>query len=833
MENNVTTKITTPASGSSFEGRAVKTVLPPRGHLVRTGVLGFESPKEWAKDLKEDVVNLKAGLTGKANDYQLGKNNDTAMKAGSLGLGLLLMLKNPMKIKKSMELIGAGSFFASMALWPKLFIQQPLKWQTGVDIHQKYVDSYGRKKMMYQDPQYIPFDLMSKEELNAIGDKAGIPKDIPNREELIKVHAQKVATQGNTLWMLTAGFATPIMSALMCNQAEKYLGKYFEQSDLKKTEAALNAMKNATEVSSPEMTENLAKFFGEHGKELLESTQRDELATILGAGETPLRTEIAEFLGETAGKNNVLSENQIRRLFEKIESQLGDKFDEEAFKKVVGGKNLNSDEVLEKILADIKTISEKNAQPLDESVLNSIKAKFSDFRKDGFGGTAGMKVSEVKADAEKLSEVTGKLTAKLKAVNDFIGQRVGDFGESSIARDYSEFAEAYVYDGLGMRVPEPSSPDFQKYLTEQIEKFVTEDSRYDKTLKRMGEITERFEKKISDEAMIKPAREFAQAACEEAIKELQGTKFENVARALVGYDVEAGLKEPAQGSLLHNLVENAKMRILGATSSMNRQIQMLDLMRRISKDGLETQLNFLLGGTKDLDKGLSDKLNDLMYGAAELTEDEAKKAKNVLSEFAGKEVKFAKNSEGKFVIETADELARNAWKMFAETRWEVGTLNDVSRKGVRSEILTKLKDVLVNHNANDFLAKNGLSRAEYKVLFSLAYGLDISEDTAKNLSEPVKKSIRNYKNTVIEKVIRWCNWQKPEHRLTGWSGDINNLLRHLCTGDAPKDMISEATSRMSNSSKWMKVFGGGFLGLVGATLLAERFFGRYHGGENK
>ena len=76
----------------------------------------------------------------------------------------VLFVKNPFKLNKAMEFIGAGTFFAGMSLWPKLMIQAPVKARTGVDVHQKYIDSQGRKKMLFQDPQYVLTDLYSKED---------------------------------------------------------------------------------------------------------------------------------------------------------------------------------------------------------------------------------------------------------------------------------------------------------------------------------------------------------------------------------------------------------------------------------------------------------------------------------------------------------------------------------------------------------------------------------------------------------------------------------------------------------------------------------------------
>ena len=49
-------------------------------------------------------------------------------------------------------------------VWPKLFIQLPAKLIHGVNVRQQYEDNYGRKKMFYQDHQFIPWDLYSDKE---------------------------------------------------------------------------------------------------------------------------------------------------------------------------------------------------------------------------------------------------------------------------------------------------------------------------------------------------------------------------------------------------------------------------------------------------------------------------------------------------------------------------------------------------------------------------------------------------------------------------------------------------------------------------------------------
>ena len=219
--------------------------MKDKGRLLPSKL--FDSPIDIAKDLKGDIVSIGKAAKGKANDHELGRINDVAMKAGALGLAAYLCTKNPQKLGKAMEFVGVGTFFGAMALWPKLAIQAPLKARTGVDIHQKYVDSQGRKKMLFQDPQYVLTDLYSREDLDKMGKKLGVNENLPDRDNFIKQRAQKTALQGNTLWMTTA-FATPIISGVACNRLEQPVNAIIEQSSLVHSKSALNSVLNPTEA---------------------------------------------------------------------------------------------------------------------------------------------------------------------------------------------------------------------------------------------------------------------------------------------------------------------------------------------------------------------------------------------------------------------------------------------------------------------------------------------------------------------------------------------------------------------------------------------------------
>ena len=204
--------------------------LDGKGYLVHNNLLN--APKHSVQDSYYTAKSLQKGLAGKANDHELGKLNDLGLKIGGLSIAGYLMTKRSTPKAKAMEFIGFGAFLASMAIWPKVALQLPAKLIHGFNIRQQYVDEQGRKKFTTQDPNYVPFDLYKGEtkdtDLSKIGDKMGIKKDLNNRNDVVKDQMTKISRQNNTMWMMTAGIATPVMTALSCNLAEKHVGKFFE-----------------------------------------------------------------------------------------------------------------------------------------------------------------------------------------------------------------------------------------------------------------------------------------------------------------------------------------------------------------------------------------------------------------------------------------------------------------------------------------------------------------------------------------------------------------------------------------------------------------------------
>lgn len=260
----------------------------PKGYIIDENIP--QSAKSSVTSLAKTGVYFVNAMGGKGTDYTVGRINDGAKFLGSLGIAAVLASKSQNPKAKAMEFAGFATWFSSMALWPKM-VGSAVNATKGVDINKEYVDSYGRRKRFFEDAQYITWDLYPDKDLYAMGDKLGVPKNIENRKEAIKEKAKQVATQGNTLMMITAGIATPITTALICNGLEKPVSKAIEmyqgymadkmlQTGLKNVSKETGLMKGSdkgldgltkiiketegTANLDVEQSKQLREFFGKH-----------------------------------------------------------------------------------------------------------------------------------------------------------------------------------------------------------------------------------------------------------------------------------------------------------------------------------------------------------------------------------------------------------------------------------------------------------------------------------------------------------------------------------------------------------------------------------------
>ncbi len=219
---------------------------PGQGHLLNGGIFG--SIGRFFVNRAYDIKSVYKGYTGTANDHQLGRTNDVGLVLSGLGIASFLATKRVATMPKHMEFVGFASFLSSMAIWPKIGIFGPARLVHGFDVDKRYIDDQGRNKSVFQDPNYVPFDLYrgkkKSENLSAIADYMGISKEAPNREEIVKDQMIKIARQNNTLWMLTSGVAVPTLTALLCNGFERFYEPKVVAHKAQLHKEKLNAMYN-------------------------------------------------------------------------------------------------------------------------------------------------------------------------------------------------------------------------------------------------------------------------------------------------------------------------------------------------------------------------------------------------------------------------------------------------------------------------------------------------------------------------------------------------------------------------------------------------------------
>lgn len=217
-----------------------------KAKLVKEGILG--NPITDTKDIIKDGKNFfKAVKTGNMGDNSLGRINDLGLKIGAGVIATFLALHSKTKTQSIMRFIGGATFIAMMDIWPKLFINLPARLVHGFRIDRKYISAQGDKKDFFLDNQFLVWDAYPEEQLRKDAKNAGIDYDSENGKEKIQRKMQKTALQNRTLWMATAGFSTPLLTAMTGNFIEPLVEKAVVNHDVKKVEKVLtteNGLKN-------------------------------------------------------------------------------------------------------------------------------------------------------------------------------------------------------------------------------------------------------------------------------------------------------------------------------------------------------------------------------------------------------------------------------------------------------------------------------------------------------------------------------------------------------------------------------------------------------------
>lgn len=756
-----------------------------KGKLVSSSIL-----PNW-KDTKYNFNAFKHGMSGKANDHELGKLNDVGMKVGALALAGYLATQKATPKTKLMEFVGLATFFGAMKLWPKLAIGAPAKAIHGFDPTQEYVDSFGRKKPFFQDPQYTPWDVYSDEKLQKIGDKMGVDKNAQDRNDLTKANMKKIATKNNTLWMLTAGLASAVFSALACNKAEKVIDPALEKVNNAKADKMLqNFDKEAEKRVNNNMQKDLDKIFAENKGKNVDNKIVSAISDRLAKGLDPVTADgIQEDMKAILmnGKS-IVNENLAEKIANGSKKALSQKFSEEQVAKLVPTKEELTKHFENKKLMG-KEVSEDEAVEVRSSVAQLVLAKAKEQGmttenlktiKKGVSLVADKAIKSNSASIldenamKKVSEIAktmSELQAKTSVLDDYAQIKVADKPETVIANYWNTVSSSLIKT-LGIDFKEMEKVRNNRELVQglvrnKIEEVTSDDAKYEKAIGEIANSVAQLDKKIKPEDTKKYV-------------ELVGKTYDDYAGKLYNQGMEAtankltALSVGGKGSLKRVKQVYFEERISGVRNSFSRLINTMDVYRRISKGEVPND-----GSAREVKEAMLELVKQTTLQGH--SSDHSIKFYFNRSQNSNADTSAVEIKDGKVVNKYFDK-----------------------NKGV---------DIPADY---DF----------YQKAMNYMYNSQMDKTTVDALKKAgIEQQINTYNNEVFTKIGGADYFTKPNHKTTGDAG-ASSEYKFLLLGVAPDEMMTKTVQQSYNSKKWGNTFGTVGAVLTGLTVAAQFLFGK-------
>ena len=658
----------------------------------------------------------------------------------------------------------------------------------------------GREKMFFQDPQYVPWSLMDQKEIDKMGDKLNISKDTPNRNAVIQDTARKTAVQGNTLWMYTAGLATPMMSALACNKLEPKIDGAIRNANLRNTQKHLeqSSLTFIQRIKRNLDIKKAHKFIeGMQGK-ALDASAIEKIAKRLGNDDVAVSRTLAEELTQLAQTKKAASIPFTQDILDRILESAKHSGSQITLDQIAEASGVR--EVSEATIDTLAGTIAKLANPGNAFKQKQAKGAIAKAMSGVFEAERMPKVGVISETLGKLADAMGNLKAQSGIIDRFLAARTKKMPGTLLGTQYGAFNQS-VIEALGIRPSTKLLSDDE--IIGRIEKFVSSD-RFDRTVRSLGDRIETFHRDFSTTTVF----DKIDSTLEGASRQLRDGGLGSVADKLTGKKVSLtrtlevlGLKdipvtrerlvhaisqiqsegqkqalaeavrqdtsisafgdmdklkrvidtafEGQQGTMRRSLRTEIEQRILGAESSFYRTIQTFDVFSRIKNGHLASQLR---------DCGLQD---------SEIPD----------------AIEYAK----KFITK--------------------GTIVDQSDKA-------KYMGTLSGKKIHD---------AVMRVLFDdEAFPTEIGSDL-------LKARLRVYKKEVKSKIVDILHRMEAptnEGWLAGTLDHMQGITKHNLIGEPVVEAVRNGAQNMKNSNKWLKIFGSAFLVLAGITLIAGTQFGK-------
>lgn len=824
-----------------------KTFIKPNkssGYLVKSNI--FDAPAIMAKDFVYDLKSVKNGFNGNADDHQLGKINDVGLKIGGLAIAAYLYTKRQSPMTKAMEFIGLGSFLASMSLWPKLAIQLPAYLIHGFNVQQQYVDSFGRKKPFFQDPQFLAWDAYSNEKLEKIGDWMGIPKDIPNRNEFTKRKMQKIAVQNNTLWMWTAGFATPIMSALICNQLEKPVAKWLGKINNNKNNQNIKNIEDlAKEMQDNSIKTKVSSLLSINQNKVITDDLVEELAKAITTGFDPQVTENANKDLRKLLQTNLymINENTLNAITSNAEKALLDAgFEKETIGQIIPSYNelLKSfdnengffkiacnEEKLEKALT---VYTKKLYEKLDKYNSLAINNPQSNMKILSNYEIDDIKRILIGADAEEnpimqglkkepfavlnhnnqklintVADAFNLLKANITATEKFIQSQLGCLQETTMANYWNDTLDTFVH-GLGLKSKDIAQIKNDRlfatsFLRDSFDDIASDKQNYKNFMTKLIDQIAKQEKlmKAGDtrEIMYSEAGKTkldnfidkSFKAFQQKIMTLPGYKpsfMENSLNSMIGIGGEDFESRNPLGSLKQLYKDLAYNRIAEVKSSFFRIINTLDLYRRLA-------------------------IGDPKYHAA---------LHNKLPRALKEEIVELSKITG-IAGHTADYLTKFYRRI--DPSFDATDLSNIQIRNGR--LIYKYACRPANAGKVDTPQDPRLFIESMRLSFENT--MHPETESAFGRNKKLLEEFKKYRSMVLNDVGNKSYFENSYRNINDDASSLasdNKIFIEI--GAATDEVLYNFCKRSSNTNKWLKMFSTAGAALLGATVLAQFFFGR-------
>lgn len=836
-----------------------------KGHLVKSSLI--DAPLYMAKDFAYDIKSLKNGFSGKSNDHQLGKINDIGMKVGGLAVATYLFTKKQTPLTKSMEFMGFASFFASMALWPKIALQLPAYLAHGFNVQQNYVDSAGRKKPFFQDPQYTPWDLYSDKQINKIGNKLGVPKDIPNRRDFIQEKMKKIALQNNTMWMLTAGFATPIMSALICNQAEKLIAPAQNKNKNKNADKSLkNLEEHAEKWDFKDAEKRLNNLFETNSEKPFTEDLISNIADVIAPKMNGMdKDKIIEDLKNVhMSSDSKISELFVDGLIENYSTKAIGRYSENKIHLENAVKSIPTKEMLMKHLSAGKLLEAEatDAEMVRESLRPFIKQhildncpdrkmhrQLTDISHEAIENTivhnpVNKFTLAAKQHIEQVAKILQNHMKKAIVLDNYAVTKVADAPETVLANEWNEIADSLpklfkitskeadavkndrllVQDLMRTKMEKIASNDelYSKVITEIAKKLkkldeVIKPNDIDVYIKEIDTLynatAEGLSKLGMDKMSMKVAGIFGNENDEAILKKFADNKIEVIPQDL------AAMKE--NGSIKRLQKVFVDDRLSGVKNSYYRLISTLDLYRRaavqdlgeIGKDG-----KFIGCLAQEMKQEVREEIIEV-----------------------SKQVSLFGH--------TSDEATKYFFRRNPQPDLKPGEM-------IKTEFGKVISQFSRNHTDIIYDKVNGVDMPQdynfYKNSMDFRFKNDMNTKTTEALKEVgLFDKIAAYRTRFYEEIGGSEYFAKASHDVTEKMPDIDKIAegpekvaakalkrklqmikrtnfeqKFLLSGLAIDEMFANVINKAQNTNKWLKMFGGIGAGLLAVTVASQLFFGK-------